>query len=141
MNRRKFIIASAVAGLTRRFAASQVGNRIDRTALVRRHCPALTAANIRSPLQVGNGEFAFAADLTGLQTFAAEYQDGMPLGTLSNWAWHSFPNPSHYHLSEIMRPYNSHGREVRYADAWEDPGSSTAGAQIKREVQWLRGGA
>lgn len=93
MNRREFIIASAVAGLTRRFAASPIGSRIDRVALVKRHCPVLSEANINSSLQVGNGEFAFAADITGLQTFAEEYLKGMPLGTLSDWGWHSFPNP------------------------------------------------
>ena len=117
MNRREFIIASAVAGLTRRFAASPIGSRIDRVALVKRHCPVLSEANINSSLQVGNGEFAFAADITGLQTFAEEYLKGMPLGTLSDWGWHSFPNPAHYRLNEIMGPYDSHGREVPYAES------------------------
>jgi hypothetical protein len=138
MNRRKFIIASAAAGLSRRFAGRSPGGRIDRAALVRRHCPVLTCADVRSPLQVGNGEFAFTADITGLQTFPADYLNGMPLGTLSNWAWHSFPNPQHYHIGEIMRPFDSHGRKVSYADAWEGSGSSGATPRIKKAVQWLR---
>ena len=136
MNRREFIIASAVAGLSPKLAARPTGSHIDRVAMVRRHCPVLTTANIRSPLQVGNGEFAFTADVTGLQTFADEYLKGMPLGTLSDWGWHSFPNPGHYLLRDIMRPYDSHGREVLYADARE--GSDLSGARIKKEVQWLR---
>ena len=137
MNRREFIIASA-AGLSHRHEARPAGSRIDRAALVRRHCPVLTRANIRSPLQVGNGEFAFTADITGLQTFADDYLKGMLLGTLSNWAWHSFPNPQHYHLSEIMRSFDSHGRKVRYADSWQGPNSSSADARIKEAVEWLR---
>lgn len=138
MNRREFIIASAAAGLSRRFAERPAGSRIDRAALVRRHCPVLRAANIRSPLQVGNGEFSFTADITGLQTFAGDYAKGMPLGTLSNWAWHSFPNPEHYRLSKIMRPYDSHGRQVPYPDGWEGTGTSAAGVQTRKAVEWLR---
>jgi hypothetical protein len=42
---------------------------IDRQALVTRHNPVLTAIDPLSPLTVGNGEFAFGADVTGLQTF------------------------------------------------------------------------
>jgi hypothetical protein len=38
-----------------------------------------------NPLSVGNGEFAFTADITGLQTFAEEYGRGMPLGTMAQW--------------------------------------------------------
>ena len=138
MNRREFIISSAAAGLSRRLGSTSAASRIDHAALVKRHCPVLTGADIRSPLQVGNGEFAFTADVTGLQTFAGEYLKGMPLGTLSDWAWHSFPNPEHYRLSEIMRPFDSHGRKVLYADGWEGPPRSTAGARIKRAVRWLR---
>ena len=39
---------------------------IDRFELVSRHNPVLTEANTESPLSVGNGEFAFTADITGL---------------------------------------------------------------------------
>jgi hypothetical protein len=138
MNRREFIIASAVASLSPRLTASHAGSRIERLAVVGRHSPVMTDVDIRSPLQVGNGEFAFTADITGLQTFANEYMNGMPLGTLSNWGWHSFPNPEHYHLREILRPYDSHGREVLYADDWKDPAKSPAGARIKKAAEWLR---
>jgi hypothetical protein len=40
-----------------------------------------------TPLQVGNGEFAFGVDVTGLQTFK-------PFNTLSTWAWHNFSLPT-----------------------------------------------
>lgn len=36
-----------------------------------------------TPLQVGNGNFAFGADITGLQTFA-------PFAIMSTWGWHNF---------------------------------------------------
>ena len=59
---------------------------IDRQALVTRHNIVLTNADARTPLQVGNGQFAFSADITGLQTF-------LPAHTMSHWGWHSFPLP------------------------------------------------
>lgn len=40
-----------------------------------------------TPLQVGNGNFAFGADVTGLQTFN-------PFGILSTWGWHNFSLPT-----------------------------------------------
>ena len=137
MNRREFIIASA-AGLSRRRAASSLRSRIDRTALLRRHCPVLTSANIKSPLQVGNGAFSFTADVTGLQTFADDYLHGMPLGTLSDWGWHSFPNPCHYQLSDVMQPYDSNGREAPYPDAPQGHGKSAAKIRIHEAYDWLR---
>jgi hypothetical protein len=42
---------------------------IDRAALVARHCITRTQPNAMSPLSAGNGEFAFNADISGLQTF------------------------------------------------------------------------
>ncbi|MHC4646991.1 MAG: hypothetical protein ACYTBJ_15960, partial [Planctomycetota bacterium] len=42
---------------------------IDRYALVSRHNPVIRKPDPLSPLSVGNGEFAFTADITGLQTF------------------------------------------------------------------------
>lgn len=41
---------------------------IDRRVLVRHHIT-LTQPDALSPLSVGNGEFAFTTDITGLQTF------------------------------------------------------------------------
>ncbi|KAK1750041.1 Six-hairpin glycosidase-like protein [Echria macrotheca] len=40
-----------------------------------------------TPVQVGNGNFAFGADVTGLQTFH-------PFGILSTWCWHNFSLPT-----------------------------------------------
>jgi hypothetical protein len=65
--------------------------RIDRKALVTRHNVTLTKPDPLTPLSVGNGEFAFTADITGLQSFPQYHDKGMPLGTLSQWGWHTSP--------------------------------------------------
>ena len=40
-----------------------------------------------APLTVGNGEFAFTADVTGLQTLNATYVSAPPLQTMSHWCY------------------------------------------------------
>jgi hypothetical protein len=87
---------------------------IDRQALVRRHNPVVRAADPWAPLSLGNGEFAFTADVTGLQTFPAFYGESIPLSTLSQWGWHSFPNPAGYRLEQTFEPYDTAGRPVQY---------------------------
>ena len=88
---------------------------IDRHALVRRHNPRLTKIDPLSPLSLGNGEFAFTADVTGLQTFPQLYADAMPLCTMSQWGWHTRPRPSSLQ-SQTLRPkfYETYGRKVGY---------------------------
>ncbi len=93
-------------------ARAGVDSRIDRFALVTRHNITLTKPDPLTPLSVGNGEFAFTADITGLQTFPAYYEKGMPLGTLSQWGWHSLPNPQGYRLADVLEEYEVAGRKV-----------------------------
>lgn len=45
------------------------------------------ASSDLTPLQVGNGNFAFGADITGLQTFR-------PFAIMSTWGWHNFSLPT-----------------------------------------------
>ncbi len=79
---------------------------IDRAALVSRHHPVNHQLDVDSPFMVGNGGFAFGADITGLQTFADLYQrTGVPVSTLSRWAWHSEPNPNGYKLDDTNTPF------------------------------------
>jgi hypothetical protein len=54
---------------------------IDRHALVTRHNIQWNSSTGQIPL--GNGEFCFNADGTGLQTFGGN--------SMSHWGWHSFP--------------------------------------------------
>ena len=48
---------------------SPLEEAIDRHALVTRNNPEVTAMDSLSSLSVGNGEFAYTVDATGLQTF------------------------------------------------------------------------
>jgi hypothetical protein len=64
-----------------------VSAAIDRKAVVQQFGPHRTASSNSTPLQVGNGNFAFGADVTGLQTF-------LPYNTLSTWAWHNSSLPT-----------------------------------------------
>ncbi|HWB83616.1 MAG TPA: hypothetical protein VG675_05725 [Bryobacteraceae bacterium] len=110
--------------------AQPAGGSIDRRALAQRHNPVLRDFDGRSPLSVGNGEFAFTADATGLQTFPDLYEKGMPLCTLSQWGWHTIPNPSGKGPADFrLTEFDSYGRKVGYATS----------SQGQRELyNWLR---
>lgn len=87
---------------------------IDRKALVRRHNPIISGIDPLSPLSVGNGEFAFGMDVTGLQTFYEAYLAGVPLCTMAQWAWHRTPKPAG--LGELKYTMlDARGRKVPYA--------------------------
>lgn len=97
---------------------------IDRMALVSRHHPTLQAPDALSPFSVGNGNFAFTADVTGLQTFPDFYRTGIPLGTQSSWGWHRFPNPENYQTRETLEDYDTYGRPVPYASNQRVPAAA-----------------
>jgi hypothetical protein len=74
---------------------------------------------------VGNGEFAFTMDLTGLQTLPTDYpvgprEDTPPpgtlLGTQSTWGWHSTPGADRYTLAGSTVLYDSPRGPVPYVD-------------------------
>jgi hypothetical protein len=118
--RRNFIKAAGATGLTLAAAPTPaLGNLfggIDRRALVRRHNPVVTAFDPFSALTVGNGEFAFTADVTGLQTFIGECEKQFPLCTTAHWSWHTTPTPDGVRLEDFRyRDYDTHGRKVGYA--------------------------
>ncbi len=89
--------------------------KIDRKALVERNNPKVIEFNKHSSLSVGNGNFAYTVDATGMQTFPEFYSDGVPLGTQSQWGWHSFPNSENYNSNEALKNYNFRGWEEPYA--------------------------
>ncbi len=69
-----------------------------------------------APLSVGNGEFAFTADITGMQTFSEAYETGIPLCTQSQWGWHSVPAPRGLTAADlVLEEYETAGRQVGYA--------------------------
>ena len=88
---------------------------IDREALVTRNNIQVDKLDPLSSVSVGNGRFAFTVDATGLQTFSDLYDPGVPLGTYSEWGWHSFANPKNLRHDETLKPYDFRGREELYA--------------------------
>ncbi|MEY4918475.1 MAG: hypothetical protein RL616_2388, partial [Verrucomicrobiota bacterium] len=128
MNRRKFIpnalvVAVILARLpTHSWAADE--SPIDRHALVTRHNVVLTNADVNSPLSVGNGEFAFTADVTGLQSFDARYGE-TPLTTMAQWGFHTMPNPHGYALEKFPLTTNytsGHTAGYLYDENGKTPG-------------------
>ncbi|CAK9037465.1 Uncharacterized protein SCF082_LOCUS22168 [Durusdinium trenchii] len=92
-----------------------LAQRIDRRALVERHSVHYGEYTPEAPAQVGNGEFAFAFDITGLQTFPSQADGHVPLGTMAQWSWHAFPEGDEYVYRQTLREYDVHGRKVSYA--------------------------
>src|ERR1700733_7274699 len=105
---------------------------INRYALVTRHEVILKEFDVRNPLSVGNGEFCFTVDATGLQTFPEAFAETTPLGTLSDWGWHTSPNPDGWEIDTFkFRTFpDLHGRLVPYADVPHN--------QQTPEIKWLR---
>lgn len=64
------------------FFLTSTHGKIDRKSIVQQFNLHLNTSHPYSPVQVGNGNFAFGVDITGLQTF-------LPHNTLSSWGWHN----------------------------------------------------
>jgi len=97
---------------------AEADSAIDRHALVNRHNIEIHEIDPNGAMAVGNGEFAFNFDVTGLQSFPEYYEKTMPIGILSNWGWHSFPNPEGYTLDKFkMKSLAKHDREFVYPAA------------------------
>ncbi len=95
--------------------------RIDRQALVARHHVVHRTAAPEHFLQVGNGDFAFAFDVTGLQTLDRAFERPIPLHTMSTWGWHSFPNAENVRYEQSLTEYPVGDRTVTYADKQNTP--------------------
>ncbi|KAF1931395.1 uncharacterized protein M421DRAFT_56952 [Didymella exigua CBS 183.55] len=84
---------------------------IDRKSIVQKYNLKLNQSHPYSPVQVGNGNFAFGADITGLQTF-------LPHNILSSWGWHnsSLPTTPNQTLPEDYTGVDwwTHDRLVNY---------------------------
>ena len=143
LSRRKFLHALVGSGVADRLLRAHsreaelrkprsihIQNPIDRVALVRRHNPIVKTIDPLSALSVGNGQFAFTADVTGLQTLYETYEKAMPLCTMSQWGWHTKPQPPTI-ASQTLRPtlYDTYGRPVGYY---------TSSANQTELYNWLR---
>lgn len=105
---------------------------IDRKALLQRNNPVVTKFDPLSSLSVGNGGFAFTVDASGLQTFPDFYKNGVPLGTQSQWGWHSFPNFNGYKAGEALKEYDfGRGHKELYACQFKE-------GRQKEASDWLR---
>jgi protein-glucosylgalactosylhydroxylysine glucosidase len=75
-------------------------------------------------LSVGNGEFTFSVDITGLQTFPEFYSHGIPLVTMADWSTEkkeNHKNNYHNHLGTIgLQVLKENGKEISVNDI-KDP--------------------
>lgn len=110
----RFVMPGAAAAAALAVLLCSAAPPIDRMKLVTRHNVIVRQADAFAPLTVGNGEFAFTADITGLQTFPEFYRGSIPLATQSQWGWHSFPNPAGFRLEDTLENYDTCGRPVAY---------------------------
>ncbi|KAF7586251.1 hypothetical protein BBP40_009202 [Aspergillus hancockii] len=92
-------------------ASTPVLGHIDRQKIVSKYnvVRSILITNETTPLQVGNGNFAFNVDNTGLQSF-------LPFNTLSSWGWHNDSLPAN---GERIEDYHgvstsTHGRNISY---------------------------
>jgi len=108
-------------------------SKIDRKSIFERHNVILKEADTLNSLSLGNGRFAMTMDVTGLQTFPHEYSKGIPLGTQSEWGWHSFPASRKFSIEETMQSMESHGRKVPYARQWPETTSAGEAANYIRQ--------
>lgn len=129
----KKVFYSLFAALLLTSCGSEKQTPIDREALVARNNPQVSEFDSLASLSVGNGEFAFTVDATGLQTFPEMYRKGVPLGTQSQWGWHSFANPKNLKHEETLKAFNfGRGHEELYACQFKEPGRQ------KEASDWFR---
>ena len=127
------LLSQVVASCHQPSKESHQAQQIDRRALVERNHPHITAFDSLASFSVGNGEFAMTVDATGLQSFPDYYTNGVPLGTQSQWGWHSFPNTENYQHDETLKDYDfGRGRKEPYSVQF-DEGRPRAAANYFRQ--------
>lgn len=132
MKRRIKSVSCAILSVLLVACSTNQPEKIDRKALVERNNPKVAEFNKHSSLSVGNGNFAYTVDATGMQTFPEFYSDGVPLGTQSQWGWHSFPNSKNYNSNEALKNYNFRGWEEPYAVQFNEAGREQDAANYLR---------
>lgn len=101
---------------------------MDRKRIVQKHNPRINQIETLSPLSIGNGEFGFSVDFTGLQTFPHLYET--PLGTQSNWGWHYSRRKNLFDETDIeYQTFEHSGRDILYP---MKPGNK------EKAYHWLR---
>lgn len=105
--------------------------KINREAVVKRHNVQINKIDSLSSISVGNGNFAFTVDVTGMQSFPNVYANGVALGTQSVWGWHSFPNTENLKIEEAQKTYNLEGKDISYTVQPKEP-------VAKKAVEYFR---
>jgi hypothetical protein len=129
---RQLFNKASFTGLLLACTINLFAQKIDRKAVVQRHNVLVTKIDSLSSLSVGNGNFAFTVDATGMQSFPDAYAKGVPLGTQSVWGWHSFPNTEELKIEEAQKTYELEGRKISYTVQLKEPGRS------KKAVEYFR---
>lgn len=114
MRKIRRLLASAI--LVVASIATANAEKIDRKSVLERNNPKVTNADPLNSLSVGNGHFATTVDVTGMQSYPLNYQQGVPLCSMSDWGWHSFPNTENLRHEETEKVMDlGHGRKEVYA--------------------------
>lgn len=133
MNLRKKISTVIIAGAALAHTAVSTAQSIDRKPIVERNNPHTETVDTLASLTVGNGRFAMTVDATGMQSFPEYYRGGIPLGTFSEWGWHSMPNPEGYRAADALEERDfGRGHKELYAVQPKAPGRQHDAAE------WLR---
>jgi hypothetical protein len=132
MSNSRFLFLALLGLGSATLPAGALAQAINRQAVVERHKVVNTRTDSLASLTVGNGAFALTVDVTGLQSFPEYYQKGVPLGTQSEWGWHSFPNKENYQVTEAQRQYELNGRKIPYTVQVKTP------ERNKQAVDFLR---
>ncbi|KAL1870642.1 hypothetical protein Plec18167_007406 [Paecilomyces lecythidis] len=105
----QFILIALLCA-TAPLATAKSHGKIIRKPIISRFNPTrrIVSSNNTTPIQVGNGNFAFGADITGLQTL-------QPFNTLSSWGWHNSSLPNNTTPANFTGlDWWTHGRLVNY---------------------------
>lgn len=133
MNLRKKISTVIIAGAALAHTAVSTAQSIDRRPIVERNNPHTETVDTLASLTVGNGRFALTVDATGMQSFPEYYRGGIPLGTFSEWGWHSMPNSKGYRAADTLEERDfGRGHKELYAVQPKAPGRQHDAAE------WLR---
>jgi hypothetical protein len=117
------------------YTTDNVMQPINRQEVTARHNPIITTADPLSSLTVGNGHLATTVDVTGMQSFVEDYQQGIPLTTMSDWGWHSFPNTLGLTPAESEKTLDlGHGHDEVYAVEYK----RTEDGRHKEATQYFR---
>lgn len=121
MRKIRLLLASAILAVAS--IATANAEKIDRKSVLERNNPKVTNADPLNALSVGNGHFATTVDVTGMQSYPQNYMQGVPLCSMSDWGWHSFPNKENLKHEETEKEMDlGHGRKEVYAVEYKTEG-------------------